>query len=58
MKVEIKDGKLVIEIPLGVPRPSASGKTLVLASTHGNKATTAQYEGKPIIIGFNAYVQK
>lgn len=57
MKVEIKDNKLFIEIDLGKPTPSASHKTLVVASTHGNIVTTAQVDGKPVIIGLNAYIK-
>lgn len=37
MKAEIKGGKLVIEIDVHEPTPSASGKTLVVASTQGNE---------------------
>ena len=59
MKVEIKDGKLIIEINISnPPAPSASGKTLVVASSHGNQPTAAQVNGKPIIIGLNAYIKR
>ena len=52
------DGEfLVIRIPLESPRPSSSGKTLIVASTHGNQTTTATIDGKPIIVGLNAYVR-
>jgi hypothetical protein len=57
MKVEIKDNKLFIEIDLEKPTPSSSGKTLVVASTRGNTVTTAQVDGKPLIIGLNAYIK-
>lgn len=57
MKVEIKDKKLYIEIDLEKPVPSASGKTLVVASTHGNIITTAIVDGKPVTIGLNAYIK-
>ena len=57
MNVEIKDNKLHIEIDLETPTPSASGKTLVVASTHGNMVTSATIDGKPIIIGLNAYIK-
>jgi len=57
MKVEIKDNKLCIEIDLEQPKPSSSGKTLVVASTRGNVVTTAQVDGKPIVIGLNAYIK-
>ncbi|HME42394.1 MAG TPA: hypothetical protein VKF36_04845 [Syntrophorhabdales bacterium] len=58
MKVEIKDNKLFIEIDLEKPTPSASGKTLVVASTHGNTVTSAEVDGKPVIVGLNAYIKK
>jgi len=57
LKVEIKDNKLFIEIDLEKPTPSSSGKTLVVASTHGNIVTTAKVNDKPITIGLNAYIK-
>ena len=54
MKVEIRDNKLYIEIHMEKPTPSASGKTLVVASPRGNTVTTAEVDGKPVIIGLNA----
>ena len=59
MKVEIKDKQLIITIDIqDPPQPSATGKTLVVASTHGNLATTATIQGKPVIIGLNAYIRR
>jgi hypothetical protein len=58
MQAEIKDGKLIITIPIQEPTPSASGKTLVVASTHGNLTSTAMVQGKPVVIGLNAYIRK
>lgn len=58
MQVTIEKNELVIRIPMVEPRPSASGKTLVVASSGGNKATTATVNGKPVIIGLNAYITK
>jgi hypothetical protein len=57
MTVEIKGNKLCIEIDLEKPAPSASGKTLVVASTRGNAVTTAEVDGKPVTIGLNAYIK-
>lgn len=37
---------LVIRIPIKTPTPSASGKTLVIASTRGNQKTAVQIDGK------------
>ena len=58
MKVEIKDNNMVITIPMGTPTPSASGKTLVVASTRGNVITDAMIDGKPVVVGVNAYIRR
>ncbi len=58
MAVEIKNNKLYIEIDLEEPTPSSSGKTLVVASTHGNTVTSAEVNGKPVTIGLNAYIKR
>ena len=59
MTAKIVGDKLVIEIPLNKPPVlSGSGKTLVLASTHGNKVTAAQVNGKNVVVGVNAYIPK
>jgi hypothetical protein len=59
MKAEIKDGKLLIEIQIqNPPAPSATGKTLVIASSHGNQPTTCMIDGKPVVIGLNAYIKR
>jgi hypothetical protein len=38
-------------------RPSKSGKTLIVASSNGNQRTTAEYNGRPITVGANAYIK-
>lgn len=57
MTAEIKGNNLVITLPMQDPRPSSSGKTLVVATTGGNIATTAIVNGKPVTIGVNAYIK-
>lgn len=57
MNVSIKNGNLVIEIPLITPRPSGSGKTLVVATSGGNVVTTAIVNGKAVTVGLNAYIK-
>ncbi len=58
MNAVIKDGKLIITVDLNAtPTPSASGKTLVVASSHGNVTTTATVNGKPVTVGLNAYIK-
>lgn len=50
---------LVIRVPLNArPIPSASGKTLVVATSHGNKQTEVEVQGKPVFVGVNAYVHR
>jgi len=58
MEAKIEDGKLIIVIDLQEPTPSASGKTLVVATTHGNVVTNCIVDGKPVVIGLNAYIKK
>ena len=58
MKVEIKGNELIITVEMQTPTPSASGKTLVVASSHGNQTTTAIVDGMPVIVGLNAYIKK
>lgn len=55
MQATIEKNELVIRIPLEKPTPSASGKTLVVASTRGNQPTTATIDGKPLVVSVNAY---
>jgi hypothetical protein len=57
MKVEVKNGKLHIELEMQEPTPSKTGKTLVVASSHGNQTTTAVVDGKPVTLGVNAYIR-
>jgi hypothetical protein len=56
-KGEGKDAVLVIEIPMHAPTPSKSGLSLVVASTSGNMATSVVIDGKPLIVGVNAYIK-
>lgn len=55
---KIEGGYIVIRLPLQSPTPSASGKTLVVASTHGNVTTPATIDGKPVTVGVNAYIKR
>lgn len=50
--------KLIITCDLETPTPSASGKTLVVASTRGNQKTTCMVQGKPVTLGLNAYISR
>ena len=58
MQAKIGDNELVIHIPLEKPKPSSSGKTLIVASTGGNVQTGVEVNGKPAFVGLDAYIKK
>lgn len=59
MQVSIEGEYLVIKIEMEKnPQPSATGKTLGIASTHGNVVTSVTVQGKPLTIGLNAYIKR
>jgi hypothetical protein len=59
MTAKIEGNELVIRLPMQQPpRPSASGKTLVVATTHGNKTSEVEINGQSVVIGVNAYIYK
>ena len=59
MQVKKEGDKLHIVIDIATnPAPSKSGKTLVVASSHGCVKTDVQINGKPVIVGVNAYISK
>ena len=58
IEAKIEGKKLIITCDLEEPTPSASGKTLVVASTRGNMKTSLTVDGKPLTIGPNAYIPK
>ena len=59
MQVTIENNELVIRIPVeSPPRPSKSGKTLIVATSSGNVTTSCMVDGKPITIGLNAYIPR
>lgn len=57
VKVAIEGGELVIRIPVETkPQLSKSGKSLIVASSHGTVATKAMVDGKQVYVGVNAFV--
>lgn len=56
MKVTLKDNELTIVMQCGDLEPSKSGKSLILASTRGNKTTSVQVDGKALVVSVNAYI--
>ena len=56
LRSRLKDGVLRLEMPIQKPRPSGSGKTLVVATTHGLVNTGISYHGSEIIVNANAFI--
>lgn len=57
LTASIEGEYLVIRVPLNpTPVRSATGKTMVVASSHGNKETEVEVQGKPVFVGVNAYI--
>ena len=55
--IDQENKTLTLVLDLQEPTPSASGKTLVVATTHGNVPTDVQIDGKPVTVGVNAYIR-
>jgi hypothetical protein len=59
MNATIENEELVIRLPLNKPPVSSgSGKTLIVASSHGNQQTDAVINGQRVVVGVNAYIAK
>ena len=59
VKVDEAKGTMTIVLSMNAqPAPSASGKTLVVASTHGNQTVPAKIGDQNITIGVNAYIKR
>jgi hypothetical protein len=56
-KINRQKRTITITMPLQKAMPSkSSGKTLVVASTHGCVTTKARHSSRPIVITANAFV--
>jgi hypothetical protein len=56
VQAKIVKGQLVITLPLQTPTPSASGKTLIVASSRGVKRSAVTLEGKVLCVVATAFV--
>jgi len=55
---KISGKQLIVTIDMNAkPEISASGKSRVVASSHGNQETDVMVDGKPVTIGLNAYIK-
>jgi hypothetical protein len=55
VELDKKKKLLTIRLPLEKPRPSASGKTMLIASTEGLKTGEATYSGHAVTVVANAF---
>lgn len=54
MRAWLEGNTLHISAPLGQGAASRSGRTMIVASTHGNRAIEdAEYEGRPVYFNLN-----
>jgi hypothetical protein len=59
LTAKIEGNELVIRVPLNsTPVSSSSGKTLVVATSHGNQKTEATVNGQQVVVGVNAYIYR
>lgn len=56
VRLDEKSRKMTIVIDIA-ETISTSGKSIVIASTFGNKQTSTKYKGQPVTVGLNAYVK-
>ena len=56
MKVEVKNGRIIISLKLRKPAPSKSGKTLLVASTRGVRRSGVKVTGRWVRVNANAFI--
>lgn len=58
LSAKLEGTVLKLELQCQKPSPSATGKTLVVVSTHGNvKVPGVLVNGQPLTIGLNGYIK-
>jgi len=58
IETKLTGKKLTITVDINsTPTLSSTGKSLVVASSHGNQATAIMVQGKPVMIGLNAFIK-
>ncbi len=56
MEVTLKDGKLTLVLDVHEAKLSASGKTYLVAGTHGLRFSGVSLDGEPVWVLANAFV--
>jgi hypothetical protein len=59
ISAKIGDDELDLRTPMNAkPEKSASGRTLMVASTYGNKEKGCVVDGKKVVVGVSVYIPK
>jgi hypothetical protein len=57
METKIKNGVLIISIPMQEPKLSTSQKSLVIATSRGKQRTALKVDGRSIFVIANAFLE-
>jgi hypothetical protein len=57
VQVDTVKKTITIVLPLEEPRPSSTGKTLLVGGTNGAQKTTALVNGKQVVLTASAYIK-
>jgi hypothetical protein len=57
METKIKNGVIIISMPLQKPKKSTTGKSLVVATSRGKQQTTLRVDGMPVCVVANAFLE-
>jgi hypothetical protein len=57
METKIKNGVIIISIPLQEPKLSASQKSLVVATSRGKQRTALKVDGRSVFVIANAFLE-
>ena len=57
MKIELTKGRLLISLKVRrKPKPSKSGKSLIIASTRGVRHSKVKIQGRRVSVNANAFI--
>jgi hypothetical protein len=57
MDVKIKNDEIIIKMPLQPPKLSASGKSMVVATSRGKQLTGSKVQGKSVFVVANVFTE-
>lgn len=57
MDAKKRNGELIVSMPLVTPYESSSGKTIVVATSHGRWQSNVKVDGKTVWVVASAYIR-